>query len=71
MFAALFFVSVGALMNINMLPLFIVPALVLIATSFGAKFATMYLSSKMLGMDKKTSMKAGLRCLHPGASWPS
>ena len=59
MFAALFFVSVGALMNISMLPLFIVPALVLIATSFAAKFATVYLSSKMLGTDKKTSMKAG------------
>lgn len=59
MFAALFFVSVGALMDISMLPLFIAPALVLIATSFGAKFATVYFSAKMLGTDKKTSMKAG------------
>ena len=59
MFAALFFVSVGALMDVRMLPLFIVPALILIATSFGAKFATVYFSAKLLGTDKKTSAKAG------------
>ena len=59
MFAALFFVSVGALMDISLLPLFIVPALILIATSFGAKFLTVYFSAKMLRTDKKTSMKAG------------
>ncbi|MDP8941164.1 MAG: cation:proton antiporter, partial [Thermoproteota archaeon] len=38
MFAALFFVSVGALMDITLLPLFIVPALVLVAVSLAAKF---------------------------------
>ncbi|AIC16155.1 cation:proton antiporter [Nitrososphaera viennensis] len=59
MFAALFFVSVGALMDISLLPLFIVPAMILIATSFGAKFTTVYFSAKMLRTDKKTSMKAG------------
>jgi CPA2 family monovalent cation:H+ antiporter-2 len=59
MFAALFFVSVGALMDISLLPLFIVPALILIATSFAAKFTTVYFSAKMLRTDKKTSMKAG------------
>lgn len=58
MFAALFFVSVGALMDVTMLPLFIVPALVLIATSFAAKFGTVYFSSRLLGVEKKTSMKA-------------
>lgn len=59
MFAALFFVSVGALMDISLLPLFIVPALILIATSFAGKFVTVYLSAKMMGTDKKTSMKSG------------
>ena len=59
MFAALFFVSVGALMDVRMLPLFIAPALILIATSFGAKFATVYFSAKLLGTDKKTSLKSG------------
>src|SRR5215218_3173688 len=59
MFAALFFVSVGALMNITLLPLFIAPALVLIATSFGAKFVTVYFSARAQGLPKKTSMQAG------------
>jgi CPA2 family monovalent cation:H+ antiporter-2 len=59
MFAALFFVSVGALMDISLLPLFIIPALILIATSFAAKFTTVYFSAKLLRTDKRTSMKAG------------
>jgi monovalent cation:H+ antiporter-2, CPA2 family len=59
MFAALFFVSVGALMDITKLPLFIVPALVLIATSFAAKFVTVYASSKAQGLSKKASVRAG------------
>lgn len=59
MFAALFFVSVGALMDVSLLPLFIVPAAILIATSFGAKFATVYFASRVQGVSKKTSMKAG------------
>ncbi|MFY3740638.1 MAG: CPA2 family monovalent cation:H+ antiporter-2 [Candidatus Nitrosomirales archaeon] len=59
MFAALFFVSVGALMDITLLPLFIAPALILIATSFGAKFITVYLSAKAQRISKKASMRAG------------
>lgn len=58
MFAALFFVSVGALMDVSQLPLFIIPALVLVATSFAAKFATVYLSAKYQGLSKKVSIKA-------------
>ncbi len=59
MFAALFFVSVGALMDIKLLPMFIIPALILIATSFGAKFGTVYIAAKMQGISRKTSMRAG------------
>ncbi|WP_415280909.1 cation:proton antiporter [Candidatus Nitrososphaera sp. FF02] len=59
MFAALFFVSIGALMDISMLPMFIVPALILIATSFAAKFGTVYFSAKLMGVGKRTSAKAG------------
>ena len=36
-FAALFFVSVGALVDVSKIPLFIIPALILIVTSFTAK----------------------------------
>ena len=46
MFAALFFVSVGALIEISLLPFFIVPALILIAISLIAKFLTAYLAAK-------------------------
>jgi len=59
MFAALFFVSVGALMDITLLPLFFAPAVILIATSFAAKFVTVYFSAKIQGFSKKISMQAG------------
>jgi CPA2 family monovalent cation:H+ antiporter-2 len=59
MFAAIFFVSVGALMDIKLLPLFIIPALILIVTSFGAKFGTVFLSARIQGVNKKTSLRAG------------
>jgi monovalent cation:H+ antiporter-2, CPA2 family len=57
MFAALFFVSVGALMDVSQLPFFIVPALILVATSFAAKFITVYLSARSQDLGKKTSIK--------------
>jgi monovalent cation:H+ antiporter-2, CPA2 family len=60
MFAALFFVSVGALMDISLLPLFIVPALILIAVSLIAKFLTVYLAAKSQGFSQFTSLRAGI-----------
>jgi len=59
MFAALFFVSVGALMDITLIPIFIIPALILIAVSLGAKFFTVYIASRSQGYDNKTSIRAG------------
>lgn len=59
MFAAVFFISVGALMDISLLPLFIVPALILIAVSFGAKFFTVWSTARAQGFNKLTSMRAG------------
>jgi monovalent cation:H+ antiporter-2, CPA2 family len=60
MFAALFFVSVGALMDISVLPLFIVPALILIVVSLVAKFATVYLAAKSQGFSKLTCLRTGI-----------
>jgi monovalent cation:H+ antiporter-2, CPA2 family len=57
MFAAIFFVSVGALMDVSQLPLFIIPALLFVATSFLAKLITVYLSAKSQGLSKKTSIQ--------------
>ncbi len=59
MFAALFFVSVGALMDITLLPLFLAPAVILIATSFAAKFVTVYFAAKIQGFSKEISMQTG------------
>jgi len=58
MFGAIFFVSIGALMDITKMPTLILPALMLIVVSIGAKFLTVYLSSKSQGYDTLTSLKA-------------
>jgi monovalent cation:H+ antiporter-2, CPA2 family len=58
MFAAIFFVSVGALMDIRLLAIFIVPALVLILVSIAAKFFTVFLSSRTQGTSLRTSLRA-------------
>lgn len=60
MFAALFFISVGALMDIKMLPLFLVPAIILILVSFAAKFLTVWIAARSQGLGKITSLKAGI-----------
>lgn len=59
MFAALFFISVGALMDINQLPLFIIPVIILIIVRFSTKFATVWLSVRAQKFSKSTSHKAG------------
>ena len=58
MFGAIFFVSIGALMDITKIPALILPALMLIVVSIGAKFLTVYLSSRSQGYDTRTSLKA-------------
>jgi K+:H+ antiporter len=60
MFAALFFVSVGALMDITLLPVFIIPALILIAVSLIAKFLTVYAAARYQYFSKLTSIRAGI-----------
>ena len=57
MFAAPFFVSVVALVDVSQLPLFIVPALIFVVTSFVAKFITVYLSSKSQRLSNKASIQ--------------
>jgi CPA2 family monovalent cation:H+ antiporter-2 len=57
MFAALFFVSVGALMDITLLPIFILPAIILILVSIIAKFSAIFLAAKSQGFDRTTSIK--------------
>lgn len=59
-FAALFFVSVGALMDFKLMPQFIVPALILIGVSIGAKFLTVYASSRLQGISNITSARTAV-----------
>ena len=58
MFAAIFFVSGRALMDIRILAIFIVPTLVLILVSIAAKFFTVFLSSRTQGISLRTSLRA-------------
>jgi CPA2 family monovalent cation:H+ antiporter-2 len=65
-FAALFFVSVGALMDFKLVPLFRVPTLILIGISIGAKFETVYISSRLQKINNLTSTRTALGCSSSG-----
>ncbi|MDP8906820.1 MAG: cation:proton antiporter [Thermoproteota archaeon] len=60
MFVALFFVSVGALMDVNLIPVFIIPSLVLVGVTSAAKFIIVYLSSRYQGFSKNTAFETGV-----------
>lgn len=60
MFVALFFVSVGALMDITLIPVFIIPALLLVGVTSMVKFAIVYLTSRYEGFSKLTAMQTGI-----------
>ena len=58
MFSAIFFVSVGALMDISVLPMFIVPALILIIVSLAAKFLTVVIASRAQKISLLNSLRS-------------
>jgi len=60
MFVALFFVSVGALMDINLIPVFIIPALILVGVTSIVKFAIVFLTSRYQGFSKITAIQTGI-----------
>ncbi|TLX89205.1 MAG: cation:proton antiporter [Thaumarchaeota archaeon] len=59
-FAALFFVSIGALVDVSKIPLFIIPALILIATSFMVKMMIVIPFLIRAGYDTTTAVRTGL-----------
>jgi monovalent cation:H+ antiporter-2, CPA2 family len=59
MFAALFFISIGALMNVSLIPTFIVPAMILILTSFASKFLIVTGILVRFRYDNTTALRAG------------
>ena len=61
MFAAIFFISIGALIDLSHIPMLIVPAMLLILTSFASKFliiSTILIRAK--GYDGITALRTGL-----------
>ena len=58
MFAALFFVSMGALMNVTEIPLFIVPALILVLVSISMKIMSVLLTSRALRYSPSVAVRA-------------
>jgi CPA2 family monovalent cation:H+ antiporter-2 len=59
MFAALFFISIGALMDITLIPLFIVPAMILVLSSFATKFLIVTAILTKSGYDNTTALRTG------------
>jgi CPA2 family monovalent cation:H+ antiporter-2 len=61
MFAAIFFISIGALINLSQVPLLIVPAMLLILTSFASKFLIIIaILIRAKGYDDITAIRTGL-----------
>lgn len=59
-FAALFFISIGALIDIYLVPFFVLPAILLLLTSFASKLLIVSLLLKRAGYDVVTSLRTGL-----------
>jgi CPA2 family monovalent cation:H+ antiporter-2 len=59
-FAAIFFISVGALMDIGLVPFFILPAIVLMLTSFASKFLIVSVILTRARYDTVAAFRTGL-----------
>ena len=61
MFAAIFFISIGALIDLSHIPLLIIPAMVLLLTSFASKFLIIsVILARAKGYDGITAFRTGL-----------
>lgn len=59
MFGAIFFISIGALMDISLIPVFIVPAAILILASFASKFLIVTGILVNTKIDNTTALRTG------------
>jgi CPA2 family monovalent cation:H+ antiporter-2 len=59
MFAAIFFISIGALMDISLIPVFIIPAAILILASFASKFLIVTGILVKAKVDNTTALRTG------------
>jgi monovalent cation:H+ antiporter-2, CPA2 family len=60
LFGAIFFVSMGALMDIRLVPLFLLPITFLVATSLIAKFASTYLAARGQGIPRAEAKRTAI-----------
>jgi monovalent cation:H+ antiporter-2, CPA2 family len=60
MFGAIFFISIGALMDISLIPVFIIPAAILILVSFATKFLIVTSILSRAKIDNTTALRTGL-----------
>jgi len=61
MFAAIFFISIGALIDLSHIPVLIIPAMLLILTSFASKFLIITaIVAATKGYDSITALRTGL-----------
>jgi CPA2 family monovalent cation:H+ antiporter-2 len=59
-FAAIFFISIGALMDVSLIPVFIVPTILLILASFASKFLIVAAILSRVKYDSATSLRTAL-----------
>jgi monovalent cation:H+ antiporter-2, CPA2 family len=59
-FAAIFFISIGALMDVSLIPIFIVPTILLILASFASKFLIVAALLSRVKYDSATSLRTAL-----------
>jgi CPA2 family monovalent cation:H+ antiporter-2 len=59
-FSALFFISIGALVNVSVIPMFIIPAMILILTAFASKLLLVLAVLAKSKFDNIDRLKAGL-----------
>lgn len=59
-FAAVFFISIGALMDVSLIPIFIIPAVLFILTSFTSKFLIVATLLNRAKYDNTTSLRTAL-----------
>jgi monovalent cation:H+ antiporter-2, CPA2 family len=59
-FAAIFFISIGALMEVSLIPSFIAPAMILLLTSFASKFLIITIILVKAKYNSITALRTGL-----------
>ncbi|MGB7679991.1 MAG: cation:proton antiporter [Nitrososphaeraceae archaeon] len=59
-FAAIFFISIGALMDVSLIPVYIVPTILLILASFATKFLIVAAILSRVKYDRATSLRTAL-----------